>query len=70
MALTFKLSIDLTGHVHQRAPQAHRHTVAQMLDLAKQVMASSATMRGDLTITAPNTPPQVVGSWQFTDDET
>jgi hypothetical protein len=69
MAPTFELSIDLAGHVHQHAPQAHRHTVARLLDEAKQVMASSATMRGDLTITAPNTPPQIVGSWEFTDDD-
>jgi hypothetical protein len=69
MAITFTLSIDLTGHVHQHAPRAHRHTVAQLLDQAKQVLASSPAMRGDLTITAvPNTPPQVLGTWQFADD--
>jgi hypothetical protein len=69
MAIIFTLTIDLTGHVHQHAPQAHRHTVAQLLDQAKQVLASSAAMRGDLTIAAPNTPPQVLGSWQFADNE-
>jgi hypothetical protein len=69
MAITFTLSIDLTGHVHQHAPSAHRHTVAQLLDQAKQVLASGPAMRGDLTIAAPNTPPQVLGTWQFSDDE-
>jgi hypothetical protein len=69
MALTFTLSIDLTGHVHQHAPQAHRHTVAQLLDKAKQALASSAATRIDLTIAAPNTPPQILGTWQFADDE-
>jgi hypothetical protein len=68
MTLIFTLSIDLTGHVHQHAPQAHRHTVAQLLDKAKQALASSATMRGDLTMAAPNVPPQVLGTWQFADD--
>jgi selenophosphate synthetase-related protein len=68
MAITFTLSIDLTGHVHQHAPTAHRHTVAQLLDKAKQVLASSAATHGDLTITAPNMPPQVLGTWQFADD--
>ncbi len=69
MAITFTLTIDLTGHVHQHAPSAHRHTVAQMLDQAKQALASNPAMRGDLTMTAPNSPPQVLGTWQFADDE-
>jgi hypothetical protein len=69
MALIFTLTINLAGHVHQHAPMAHRHTVAQLLDQAKQVLASSAAMRGDLTMTAPNMPPQVLGTWQFTDDD-
>jgi hypothetical protein len=69
MAITFTLSIDLTGHVHQHAPMAHRHTVAALLAQATQAFASSPAMRGDLTITSPNTPPQVLGTWQFADDE-
>jgi hypothetical protein len=68
MALTFKLLLNLSGHVHPHAPQAHRHTVARLLDEAKQTIVSSATMRGDCKIVAPNTPPQIVGSWEFTDD--
>ena len=68
MALTFRLSIDLAGHVRPHAPQAHRHTVARLLDEAKQTIVSSATMRGDCKIVAPNTPLQVVGAWEFTDD--
>jgi hypothetical protein len=69
MALTFKLSIDLTGHEHPHSAMAHRHVVARLLDEAKQVFASSPIMRGDCKIVAPNTPPQVVGSWEFVDDE-
>jgi hypothetical protein len=69
MAITFTLTIDLTGHVHQHAPTAHRATVAHLLDQARQALASSAGMRGDLTIAAPNTPPQVLGTWEFVDQE-
>jgi hypothetical protein len=70
MALNFKLSVDLVGQMHPHSPNAHRYIVARLLDEAKQAVLSSATMRGDCKIVAPNTPPQVVGSWQFTDDET
>jgi len=68
MALTFKISLDLTGHVHPHSPNAHRYIVARLLDEAKQAVLSSPIMRGDCKIVAPNTPPQVVGAWEFTDD--
>jgi hypothetical protein len=67
MALTFTLKIDLAGHVHRHSPAAHRATVAQMLDQAKQAMASGNAMSGDLTIAAPNTPPQTLGTWEFSE---
>jgi hypothetical protein len=68
MALTFNLSINLAGQEHSHSPNAHRYIVARLLDEAKQAVLSSATMRGDCKIVAPNTPSQVVGAWEFTDD--
>jgi hypothetical protein len=62
---TFKLSIDLTGHVHEHAPAAHRATVAQLLDQAKQAFGSGSATRGDLTLASPNVPIQVIGSWRY-----
>ena len=68
MALTFKLSIDLTGHEHSHSPMAHRMIVARLLDEAKQVFASGPVMRGDCKIVT-STGPQIVGCWEFIDDE-
>lgn len=68
MALKFKLSIDLTGHEHPHSAMAHRVIVARLLAEAAQTFASGPIMRGDCRIVAPHTPPQIVGSWEFTDD--
>lgn len=65
---TFKLSIDLTGHVHEHAPRAHRSTVAYLLDQARQAFASTGATRGELRLAAPNVPTEILGSWEFVDE--
>ena len=62
-AAHFTLSIDLTDHVHSHSPMAHRHTIANMLNLARQQVASGHAMQGDLVHDQ-----QKIGSWTLSED--
>jgi hypothetical protein len=62
---SFKLEIDLAGHVNKSAPTAHHHLVAQLLDQAKQAFASGSATSGELKLAAPNVPTKTLGSWEY-----
>jgi hypothetical protein len=63
----FTLTIDVAEHIHDTSATAHRHVIAQMLDNAKQQVASGHAMQGDLTY-GPAFGQRKIGSWELIKD--